>query len=185
VRIPVTSPAVSLIALLALLAVGLGAAPASGTEPEAEKKPAQEGQPMVVEKGRTVSIEYTLKLDDGSTADSNVGGEPLRFVQGEGRILPSLENALDGLKVNDTKKVTLTAEQGYGPVDPNRTQTVPVAKIPEQARQVGATLVASNGQGQQIPVRVKEVKPDEIVLDLNHPLAGQTLHFDVKVLAIQ
>jgi FKBP-type peptidyl-prolyl cis-trans isomerase 2 len=185
VRIRVASLAVHLTALLALVAVGGGPLSAARAEPETKEKTAEEGKPMVVENGRTVSVEYTLKLDDGTTADTNVGQQPLQYVQGEGRILPSLEAALAGTKVNETREVKLEPEKGYGPIDPNRRQTVPTDKIPEQARHVGATLVASDGEGNQMPVRVHEVKADEIILDLNHPLAGQTLHFTVKVLAIQ
>jgi FKBP-type peptidyl-prolyl cis-trans isomerase 2 len=185
VRIRVASPAVHLIALLALVVIGVGPLSAARAEPGTQEKTAEEGKSMVVESGRTVSVEYTLKLDDGSTADTNVGQEPLQYVQGEGKILPSLEAALAGTKVNETREVTLAADKGYGPIDPERRQTVPTDKIPEQARHVGATLLASDGQGNQMPVRVHEVKADEIILDLNHPLAGQTLHFTVKVLAIQ
>ncbi len=141
-------------------------------------------KPMVQD-GKRVSIEYTLKLDDGSTADTNVGREPLTYTQGQGQILPALENALEGLAVDDSKAVTLPPEQGYGTVDPERVQTVPVDQIPEGAREVGAQLVAADEQGRRIPVRVKEVRDDAIVVDLNHPLAGETLHFDVKVVEIQ
>lgn len=139
----------------------------------------------MVQDGKRVSIEYTLKLDDGSTADTNVGREPLTYTQGQGQILPALENALEGLAVDDSKAVTLPPEQGYGTVDPERVQTVPVDQIPEGAREVGAQLVAADEQGRRIPVRVKEVRDDAIVVDLNHPLAGETLHFDVKVVEIQ
>jgi FKBP-type peptidyl-prolyl cis-trans isomerase 2 len=139
---------------------------------------------IVVEDGKQVSIEYTLKLDDGSTADSNVGGEPLQYEQGAGRILPALEAQLAGLKVDDTTHVKLSAEDGYGPVNPEAFQEVDSGQIPEEARTVGSVLVASDGAGQQRPVRVHEVGEDKIVLDLNHPLAGETLIFDVKIVAI-
>jgi FKBP-type peptidyl-prolyl cis-trans isomerase 2 len=141
--------------------------------------------PKVVGEGSKVSIEYTLKLDDGTTADSNVGGEPLVYEQGKGDVLPALEKQLVGLKVDDTKKVKLSPEDGYGPVNPEAFHAVPASQIPEEARSVGATMIAEDGSGRRQRVRVHELKGDEIVVDLNHPLAGKTLHFDVKILAIQ
>jgi len=138
----------------------------------------------LVEAGSQVSIEYTLTLDDGKVADTNVGGQPLTYQQGQGQILPALESELLGLGVGATKQVDLTAEQGYGPVDASLYDTVEAKLIPEEAREVGSVLVAQAPNGQQRPVRVHEVKEDGIVLDLNHPLAGQALHFDVKILAI-
>jgi FKBP-type peptidyl-prolyl cis-trans isomerase 2 len=156
--------------------VGLLCAPELGAE-EAESK--------VVGEGRKVSIEYTLKLDDGSVADTNVGGQPLVYQHGTGQILPGLENSLAGLHANDSKQVVLPPEQGYGKVDPAAQQVVPIDKIPEDARKVGTQLVSQNPQGMRRFVRVQEVREKEIVLDLNHPLAGQTLHFDVRVLSIE
>jgi FKBP-type peptidyl-prolyl cis-trans isomerase 2 len=138
-----------------------------------------------IAEGSKVSIEYTLKLDDGTTADSNVGGAPLVYEQGKGQILPSLEKELAGLGVNDSKKVELSPEQGYGKVDPEAIQKVPAEMIPEEARQPGVQLVAEDAAGQKRPVRVKAVEGDQVVVDLNHPLAGQKLYFDVKILAIE
>jgi len=139
----------------------------------------------VIEDGRLVSIEYTLTLDDGSTADTNVGEEPLVYTQGEGEILDALEEALAGLAVDDEKQVRIAAEQGYGPVDPDAFDQVALDDIPEDAREVGATLVAEDSEGNQRSVRVHEVRADGVVLDLNHPLAGQTLHFAVRIVAIE
>lgn len=139
----------------------------------------------MIQDGRTISIEYTLKLDDGSTADTNVGEEPLVYQQGSAQILPALEQSLSGLEVGDTKQVTLSPEEGYGPVDSGAYETVNSDLIPEDARHAGAQLVAQSPDGGRRLVRVHEVKGDEIVLDLNHPLAGQTLHFDIRVLSIE
>jgi len=139
----------------------------------------------VIEDGRLVSIEYTLTLDDGSTADTNVGEEPLVYTQGEGEILDALEEALAGLAVDDEKQVRIAAEQGYGPVDPDAFDQVALDDIPEDAREVGAMLVAEDSEGNQRSVRVHEVRADGVVLDLNHPLAGQTLHFAVRIVAIE
>ncbi len=150
----------------------------SATAEEAEKENA------VIAAGSQVSIEYTLTLNDGEVADTNVGGQPLKYEQGSGQILPALENELLGMAVGAEKKVELTAAQGYGPVNDELYDTVEASQIPEDARTVGAMLVAQAPNGQQRPVRVHEVKGDEIVLDLNHPLAGQALHFAVKIIAI-
>ena len=139
----------------------------------------------MIENGNSVSIEYTLKLDDGTTVDTNVGEEPLTYTQGASEILPLLEEALLGLAVGDTKQVHLTAEQGYGAIDPVGYQEIEIDRIPEDSRVVGTMLMASAPDGQQQPIRVHEVKDDCIVLDFNHPLAGEALHFDVKILAVQ
>ena len=139
----------------------------------------------MVENGRQISIEYTLMLDDGSTADTNVGEEPLTFIQGDGEILEALEAALEGLDIGDEKQVRIAAEQGYGLVDPDAFDRVDLDAIPADARQVGVMLVAEDEDGNQQSVRVHEVGAVEIVLDLNHPLAGQALNFAVRIVAIE
>ncbi len=159
--------------LSGLLLIAAGAAVA-----EAEK-------PKTIEDGSTVSLEYTLKLDDGSTAETNVGGKPLKYQQGRSQLFPALERQLAGLKVNDTKQVTLTAAEGYGPVNPDAFQEVKRDRVPEHAHEAGAQLVAQDGAGRKRVATVREVKEDSILLDLNHPLAGKNLHFDVRILAIE
>lgn len=144
---------------------------------------AQEEVPVIMD-GSKVSIEYTLKLADGSTADTNVGGEPLVYVHGEQQILPALEAQLAGMKADETREVELTAEEGYGPVHEEGFQTVPLDIIPEEARHEGAKLVGQGPQGEPIHARVKEINEDSAVVDLNHPLAGEALHFHIKVLSI-
>ena len=115
----------------------------------------------------------------------SVGGEPLTYVQGEQQILPALEAQLAGMKVEETRQVSLTAEEGYGPVREEGYQEVPLTMIPEDARKEGARLVGQSQQGQPIQAQVKEVKEETVVLDLNHPLAGENLHFDVKIVEIK
>ena len=139
----------------------------------------------MIEVGRLVSIEYTLTLDDGSTADTNVGEEPLVYTQGGGEILDALEEALAGLDVDDEKQVRIVAEQGYGPVDPAAFDQVPLEEIPADARHVGTMLVAEDAEGNERSVRVHEVRADGVVLDMNHPLAGQALNFAVRIVAIE
>jgi FKBP-type peptidyl-prolyl cis-trans isomerase SlyD len=149
-----------------------------------ESASAEEAAEAKIAAGSQVAIEYSLKTGDGNVVDENVGRDPLRFEQGKGQILPALEEELEGLAVGDEKKVTLSPEKGYGPVNPDAYHTVPAEKIPEEARKVGAMLMAQGANGQQRPMRVHEVKGDEIVMDLNHPLAGKTLHFDIKVVSV-
>lgn len=140
---------------------------------------------VVIEDGRTVSFEYTLKLDDGSVASTNVGKQPLVYEHGKSEILPALERALGGLKAGDAKKVTLSPEHGYGERNPEALIEVPVEVIPENARQVGMLLVARDPAGNEQQVRVHEVGEERIVLDQNHPLAGERLHFDIKILSVE
>jgi len=135
----------------------------------------------VISKGRKVDIEYTLTLDDGSTVQTNVGGEPLSFVAGDGQLIQGLETALQGKAVRERVKVKIAPEEAYGPTDPQKVQEVPLDKIPEDARKVGTLLSAQGFDG---PIRVAEVRPDVVVLDFNHPLAGKALTFDVLVLSI-
>ena len=139
----------------------------------------------MIENGSSVSIEYTLTLDDGTTVDTNVGEDPLIYEQGASQILPALEAALAGHQVGDTKAVKLTAEDGYGPIDPEAYREVGLEVVPEGSREVGTTMVARSPDGHEAQIRVHEVREQSIVLDFNHPLAGEALNFDIKVLAIE
>jgi FKBP-type peptidyl-prolyl cis-trans isomerase 2 len=147
--------------------------------------PEEGGTPMTVSEGKRVSIEYTLTLADGTKVDSNVGGEPLTYTQGGQEILPALQQALVGLHVGETKQVSLSPEEGYGAVDPNAFREVEKDLIPEEARKIGAPLVARDPSGRVHHVRVHEVKDTSVVLDLNHPLAGKALNFNVTILDIE
>jgi FKBP-type peptidyl-prolyl cis-trans isomerase 2 len=145
---------------------------------------AEEEGAAVVAPGHRVSIEYTLSLADGSVVDGNVGQAPLAYEHGGGQILPALESALVGLAVGASKQVTLAPEQAYGEVDPALFQEVDAERIPADAREAGVELAAEAEDGSRRLVRVHEVKGDRIVVDMNHPLAGKTLRFDVKIVAI-
>jgi len=145
----------------------------------------EEKDTMTVADGNRVSIEYTLTLPDKTPVDTNVGKEPLTYTQGGQEILPGLQKALLGLKEGETKRVTLSPEEGYGPVNPNALQEVNKDLIPEEALKVGTPLVTRDSSGRPRRLRVQEIKEETVVLDFNHPLAGKTLIFDVKVLKIK
>lgn len=132
---------------------------------------------------KVVSLDYTLRLDDGEVIDSSSGREPLEFIQGQGQIIPGLEQELYGMEVGDEKAVTVTPEAGYGERQDDRVQTVPSNAFPddmelEEGMQV---RLQDSNSGQVFEAVVEEIEPDGVVLDFNHPLAGETLHFDVKI----
>jgi len=139
----------------------------------------------VIQEGSNVSIEYTLKLDDGTIVDSNVGEEPLVYQQGKGQILPAIEDALAGLKAQDEKGIDLQPAQAYGERNPDAVRSVPLEVLPEEARHTGAQLTSTDPSGNRTLVTVQEVGDAEAVLDLNHPLAGKALHFDLKVVSVE
>lgn len=143
------------------------------------------GSGMTVADGKIVSMEYTLTSKDKKVLDSNVGGPPLTFTQGSHQIIPGLETALSGMKAGDTKQVTVNPQDGYGEVDAKRIQEVPIEHIPPDARKVGTQLQGQDPQGRIVRPFVKEVKEHVVVLDFNHPLAGETLFFDVKILDVK
>ena len=141
--------------------------------------------PMTISDGKIISIEYTLTLEDKKVIDTNVGKNPLTFTQGSHQIIPGLEAELEGMKTGDTKQVTVSPEKGYGQVNPQAVQEVPIDKIPPDGRKVGMQLQGKDDQGRVHISRVAEIKEKVIVLDFNHPLAGKTLYFDVKILDIK
>lgn len=139
----------------------------------------------VVKDGMLVSMEYTLKGTDGKVIDSSQGREPLKYVHGQKMMIPGLEKELTGMKVGGEKNVTVKPENAYGPVNPNAFQEIPKEKIPPNALKVGAVLQGQDDQGRPMLARVKEVKEKTVVIDLNHPMAGKTLVFNVKIVDIQ
>jgi FKBP-type peptidyl-prolyl cis-trans isomerase SlyD len=145
----------------------------------------KKGNTAAITDGKQVSLEYTLTLEDKSKIDSNVGKDPLVFTQGAHEIIPGLEKKLSGLKVGESKQIEVSPEEGYGPVDPQRRQEVEKMKIPEDARKVGAKLTGQGPDGRMVFAQVTEVKEDTVILDLNHPLAGKKLFFDIKVLKVE
>ena len=173
----------ALLLAMVILVAPLGDLRAEEKAPT-EHAPAKKAH-TVVENGSKVSLEYTLTLEGGQVAESNVGKAPLTYEQGGGKMLPAFEAQLAGLAPGAAKEFDLSPEQGYGPERKELYQTVDAAQIPEEARKVGTVLVARAQSGEQRPVRVHEVKGDKIVLDLNHPLAGKRLHFAIKVLSIE
>ncbi|RKG80037.1 FKBP-type peptidyl-prolyl cis-trans isomerase [Corallococcus terminator] len=136
---------------------------------------------MKIANGRVVALEYRLHLGDGEVIDQSAPGQPLAYLHGHKQIVPGLEGALDGLDVGESKQVVVSPEQGYGQHNPEGLRTVPRTMLPPGfTPQVGQTLMAQTEEG-NVPLRIQTVNDDSVVVDLNHPLAGKTLHFAVTV----
>ena len=111
--------------------------------------------------------------------------EPFVFALGKGAVIPGWDQGIAGMKVGEEKRLKVKAQDAYGQVDPRGIQEVPKEKVPANGLKVGAVLMAGGPEGQTRPVTVKEIKEKTVVIDMNHPMAGKNLVFDVKVLDIQ
>jgi FKBP-type peptidyl-prolyl cis-trans isomerase 2 len=140
---------------------------------------------MVVTEGDVVSVEYTIRLADDRVIETTVGESPLIYTHGQHEILRGLEAGLDGMELGMTKSVTIQPVDAYGEIHPEGFFEVQRSRVPEEAQRIGIKLEATAPDGRTVFPYVAEIKPDVIVLDLNHPLAGQTLQFDVRVVDIQ
>lgn len=138
-----------------------------------------------VKKGDTVKIHYHGKLTDGSTFDSSEGREPLEFEVGSGMVIPGFDAGVTGMTVGEKKTVTIPSDEAYGPKQEEMIMEFPKDKFPaDMTPEPGMQLNMSNGQGQNFPVMIVDVKEDVVILDANHPLAGEDLTFDLELVEI-
>ena len=139
-----------------------------------------------VEKGDYVKVHYTGKLEEnGEVFDSSRGCQPLEVRIGAGQVIPGFENALLGMSSSEQKTFTLNPDEAYGGRDENLKRTFSRDQLPkDMSPEVGQVLVLQHPQQGQIPATVAEVTDQDIVLDLNHPLAGKAISFDVEVMEI-
>jgi len=141
---------------------------------------------MSIKKGDVVSLSYRLTNDAGEELDKAEKAEPFSYLHGYGQIVPGLEQELLGLDVGAHKKVTVQPDQGYGEIEPRLRTSARRDQFPDGAEMhVGQRFAADVGTGQPIVFTVTEVNGDDVQLDGNHPLAGETLHFDVEVLEVR
>lgn len=138
------------------------------------------------QQGDTVAVHYTGKLDSGEVFDSSRGRDPLEFEVGSGQVIPGFDQAVEGLEVGESREVRIEPDEGYGPpredlvVDVDRTQ-FPGDVEPEVGQQVQVQVAP----GQNRVATITEISDDAIQLDLNHPLAGKALSFDVELVDIR
>jgi len=135
--------------------------------------------------GKYVSVEYTGTLDSGEVFDTSKGRQPLEVHLGAGQMIPGFENALKDMGLNEKKTFTLSPEEAYGERDESRTQTFDRKDVPPGLNpEVGQTVALTASSGQQVPAQIAEVTDEKVVLDLNHPMAGKNLTFEVEVVGI-
>jgi peptidylprolyl isomerase len=136
--------------------------------------------PEQAQKGDTVQVHYTGRLEDGEVFDSSEGGEPLQFEIGAGEVIQGFDEGVVGMNVDDEKQLDIESGNAYGERIEALVQTIPREGLNlDTEPTVGMNLVMQLPDGNQIPVAVTEVTPDSITLDANHPLAGQRLIFNV------
>ena len=135
--------------------------------------------------GDKVKVHYHGRLTNGETFDSSAGREPLEFEVGSGMVIKGFDDGVTGMKVGEKKTVNIPAEQAYGEKNAEMIIEYPRAQFPEHIElKEGEALVMSSASGQQFQVRIAEIKDDVVLLDANHPLAGEELIFDIELVEI-
>ncbi|MCF7861416.1 peptidylprolyl isomerase [Candidatus Woesearchaeota archaeon] len=142
---------------------------------------------MPVKEGDTVSIEYTGTFDDGTVFDSSEKhGKPLEFKTGAKQVVPGFEKAIIGMEKDEEKEVKIPPSEAYGEPNPGLVKPIPREQMKlDQEPQVGMALMVGVQDGQQMPAKIVDVNEKEVHIDLNHPLAGKTLNFKIKVVDIK
>ncbi len=138
-----------------------------------------------VKSGDKVKVHYHGKLTNGETFDSSEGREPLEFEVGAGMVIKGFDDGVTGMSTGEKKTLNIPFDEAYGPRNPEMLVEFPKDKFPSDMQlEVGSQLMMNNGAGQQFPVVVTEIKEEVVLLDANHPLAGQDLVFDIELVEI-
>ena len=139
-----------------------------------------------VQSGDNVKVHYTGKFDNGEVFDSSEGGDPLAFTVGAGQVIPGFDQALLGMQIGETKNVVIPAGEAYGEREEGLVQTIrrDQFRLGDVEPAVGMALEMRTPDGQGIPMVITDVTETSVTLDANHPLAGETLHFDLQLVEI-
>ncbi len=136
--------------------------------------------------GSNVKVHYTGKFDDGTVFDSSEGREPIEFTVGEGKVIKGFDEAVRGMKEGDEKDIKIKPKDGYGEIKEELVQPIPRDKLPKDREpKKGMTLTLKAPNGAMLAATIVKVEDDKIFLDLNHPLAGKTLNFKIKVVEVK
>ena len=142
---------------------------------------------MTISEKKVVLIHYTLKDNSGETLDSSEGNDPMAYIQGIGNLIPGLEEALEGKLTGDKVNVTVAPEKGYGVRNEDNVHIVPLSSFQAEGDEKlteGMQVRVETNEGVSI-ADVAKIDGEDVTLDLNHPLAGETLHFDVEIIDIR
>ena len=138
-----------------------------------------------VKDGDKVKVHYNGKLRNGETFDSSEGREPLEFTVGGGQVIKGFDEGVKGMQVGDKRTVEIEVQDAYGEKNEDMIIEFPKAQFPPDMNpEAGMQLMMNNGQGQSFPVVIKEIREETVLLDANHPLAGQDLIFDIELVEI-
>lgn len=138
---------------------------------------------QTVEKNVVVSLDYVLKLDNDEVIDRSEENAPLEYLHGYKNIVPGLESELEGLKIGDEKSVTVPPKLGYGERDSEEIAEYPRDTFPDSLKlEVGEPIAMRDSEsGESFQAFISDIQTDKVLLDFNHPLAGETLHFSIKI----
>jgi FKBP-type peptidyl-prolyl cis-trans isomerase 2 len=140
--------------------------------------------PPAIADGSTVQLHYKLTID-GAVIDSSEEAQPLSYVQGQGQLIPGLEKQLNGMTAGQTGDFAVSAEDGYGAVDPQAFIEVPRQQLPHDVTpEIGMMLRGTSQDGRPFRARVHQISPESVILDLNHPLAGKSLNFHITIVSV-
>jgi peptidylprolyl isomerase len=146
----------------------------------------EEKSKEVVKEGDVACVHYTGKLDSGEVFDSSKDRDPLEFVVGSGQLIKGFDKAVIGMKKGDKKDIHLEPADAYGDRDDKRVQKVPREMLPKEPEpKEGMMLTISTPQGQMFPAKIEKIEKDMVTLDMNHPLAGKKLNFELEVVDIK
>jgi FKBP-type peptidyl-prolyl cis-trans isomerase SlyD len=141
---------------------------------------------MRVQTGRVVLLDYLVKVTSGQVVEASSPKGPIEYLHGAGQILPALERALEGLGEGEQASFSIAPDDAYGERNEENVVSLPRGLFPEDVKlEPGVCLYARASEGESHPITVREVKDDLVTVDLNHPLAGERLYFEVKICGVR
>ncbi len=143
------------------------------------------GKKTIAKEGREVQVHYRGTFDDGTVFDSSYErGESIGFTVGAGEMIPGFDKAVKGMKIGETKKVTIEPSDAYGEHNPDGVQAVPKESFPEDFEFEKGLVIEGNVEDQPVRGVINEVRDDFVVVDFNHPMAGRSLNFDIELMEV-
>lgn len=157
-----------------------------GEMPHTKVTPSKPNTSGIAEDGNVVLVHYKGTLDSGEMFDSSEGRDPIEFALGSHAVIKGFEDAVLGMRRGDKKEIVIEAAQAYGDVNPQLRQDVPREALGDITPEVGMMLALNHPMAPQpIPVKIVGVTPEAVTIDLNHPLAGERLHFEIELVEIK